>query len=294
VLTRDRDRRRALAIGAGLALAALCDRAWPLEHGPIVSAFFGFIIAGIVAAFQYIAGHAVTLVVTLAQVAVMIGQAIAHFAILVAGVFARVASVLAHFWSGTLRPFISYVYNQALKLHAWLVRTFEPIIKYLEKIRQTIAKIYDRWFRPILDVIDTTRRILQFLALVRIPFARELDRYLAELEARILWPIQYAYAKINEALYWINRIVTFDGYFQRLTLIASLIKYERDTLAIWWTSIHRPLTGARRDDYTRPPVQKPIEQVRQELVAYVRDGAGPDRARIDEHAADMRLRLARV
>lgn len=293
-MTPARDRRRALAIGAGLALAVWLDHAWPLAHGPIAAAFLGFLIAGIVSAFSWIAGHAVTVVVTIAQAAVMIAQALAGFAIQLGGVLAKVYGLLGRFWSGTLRPFISYVWSQIHKLHAWLERTFAPVIRYLEMIRREITKFYDRWFRPILDTLDTTRRILQFLAMIRIPFARELDRYLAALEAKLVWPIQYAMAKINEALYWINRIVTLDGYFQRLTLIASLIRYQRDALAVWWTSVHRALDGARRDDYTRPPVQKPIEQVRQEAIAYIVYGGGPDRARIDEHAADLALRLRRV
>jgi hypothetical protein len=277
-----------------VALGVAAELARPPAAGPVHWAFFGAIFGAIVSAFGWLAGQAVTVAVTVAQVAIMIGQAIGQFAVLTASVFARVFGFLRSFWSGVLRPFISWSWEQIERLSGWLRRTFEPLIKFLQDVRTEIQKIYDRWLRPIFDTIDLTRRVLQVLATLRVPFARELDRKLAELEGFLLRPILELYRLLNTAMDWINRIVTLDGLLQRLTLIASLVRYQKDALNVWWQSIHRPLTSQQRADYEQPTSARPIPVVASELREYVLNHTGPDQERIDEHALDLLQRLRAV
>ena len=279
-----------LTIGA----LAWLDSARPVVTVPHDGLFIHFIIAGIAQAIAWIGGHAATVVITLAQVAIMVGHAIAQFAVAIATIFAKVYGLLANFWSGTLRPFVEYAWRQFDRFVAWLDRTLGPVIKFLEEIRRQVDKFYIRWFKPLFDAIDATRRVLQILARLHVPFAQALDNHLAYLEAKLLWPIQQLYYRLNEVMNWVNRIITLDGYLQQLTLIRSLWKYQRAALAVWWESIHRPLTGARRDAYLAPLVTRTIPQIQADLVAYVQFGSGPDRARIDEHAHDLRIRLRAV
>jgi hypothetical protein len=63
-----------------------------------------------------------------------------------------------------------------------------------------------------------------------VPFAQAIERKLADLESRLLVPIRFALAKVNEAINWINRIVDLDGLFQRLTLIESAVALQRRSL----------------------------------------------------------------
>ena len=132
---------------------------------------------------------------------------------------------------------------------------------------------------------------MQILARLHVPFAQAIDEHLAWLEGKLLAPIQQIYYRLNEAMNWINRIITLDGYLQQITLLRSIWKYQRGALAVWWESIHRPLTGAALDEYHRPLVTRSIAQIQADLVAYMQFGSGPDRARIDEHAHDLAIRL---
>ena len=276
-----------LTIGA----LAWLDAARPVVTVPHEAAWIGVVISAIAQVFGYIAGHAVTIVVTLAQAAIMIGQAIAQFAVAIATIFSKVYGLLANFWSGTLRPFVEWAWKQFDRFVGWLDRTLGPVIKFLEEIRRQVDKFYNRWFKPLFDAIDATRRVMQILARLHVPFAKELDTYLGYLEAKLLAPIQYLYYRLNQVMDWVNRIITLDGYLQQLTLIRSLWKYQRAALSVWWESIHRPLTGARQDVYRSPLVTRSMPAIRADLVAYVFTGSGPDRARIDEHALDLAIRL---
>lgn len=276
-----------LAIGALVWL----DSARPVVTIPHEAAFIGGLIAGIAQAISWIGGHAATVVITLAEVAIMIGHAIAGFAVAIATVLSKVWGFLSGFYSHTLRPFVEWAWRQFDRFVAWLDRTLGPVIKFLAAVRREIDKFYTRWFKPLFDAIDATRRVLQVLARLHVPFAQAIDNHLAYLEAKLLWPIQQIYYRINEVMNWVNRIITLDGYLQQVTLIRSIWKYQREALKVWWESVHRPLTGAARDTYLAPLATRSIEQIRADLVAYVHFGSGPDRARIDEHAADLAIRL---
>jgi hypothetical protein len=289
-----RDRRRACAVVALLVVCALVDQVAPVARVHVTGAFFQFIIAAVIQVFAWIGSAAVTVAVTIAQAAIMIGTAIAHFAVLIAGVFARVWGFLADFWGKALRPFLDWSWKHIQALHAWLKSTFGPAIKFLESVRQQIDKFYKKWVKPIVDTIDAVRRVMQLLAQLHVPFAREIDAKLGALEQRIVAPIREVYARLNEAMNWINRIVDFNGYFQRLTLIASLMRYQRDALKVWWTSIHKPLAGAKLEEYRKPLETRTIEQVSADARAYVVLHDGPDVGRIDEHVDDLRLRLQRA
>lgn len=296
LLARDRVRSAwyGLAIGALLVACALVDQAHPLTSTPLTQAFFGLIITGVVAVFQWLAGAAVTVAVTVAQAAIMIGTAIAHFSILVAGVFSRVWGYLSKFWGNVLRPFVGWAWKQIQALHTWLKNTLKPLVDFIERVRKYVDAIYQRWLKPILDTIEATRRVFQLLAQLHVPWAREIDRKLASVESRLLAPIRELYARLNEAMNWINRIVDFNGYFQRLTLIASLMRYQADALKVWWTSVHHPLAGAKLEAYRKPLETRTIAQVSADARAYVVLHDGPDVERIDEHVDDLRLRLQRA
>jgi hypothetical protein len=88
----------------------------------------------------------------------------------------------------------------------------------------------------------------------------------------------------------VNRVVTADGLFQRLALVRSALKYERDFWGVWWTSIGKRETERRRDP-AAPREPRTLDDAAKDLRAYVISGDGPDAARTDEHAADLALRL---
>lgn len=237
------------------------------------------------------ADKAVTIAVVIYHATRIVGLALVRFGGAVAGVFGKVWDIFAKFYASVLRPFVEWSWRNIVKLHAWLKSTLSPVFHVLDTIRRDILKIYNRWVRPILDTIDAARSVLRVLAEFHIPFAQAIDDKLAALEERLLQPLRIALAKLNEVVYWLDRIVDFNGLFQRLTFIATQITYVRDTFNVLFHSQNRPLTDDDRRAALARDAVKPFNVTLEETRAYVTSGAGPHAPIIDEMFADLRLRV---
>lgn len=249
------------------------------------------IIGAVVEVGKWLADKAVTIGLVIYHASRIVALALFHFGGAVAKVFGKAWDLLSRFYTRVLRPLVEWSWRNIQKLHAWLKDTFGPVLKVLQTVRRDILKIYEKWLRPIFDTISVLRSLTRVLAAFHVPFARKIDDALARLEARLLLPIRFALEKINEAINWINRIVDFNGYFQRLTLVASALRYERDMWRVWWASVHnreQERAKAPRDN-TVPAVTPPAAS--EETRVFVTKHEGPNAARITEAAHDLRLRL---
>lgn len=220
---------------AGALLLALLIRHYADALGvrdDVQLSFLNFIITGVAAAFGWLADKAVTVAVVVWHATRIVGTALVRFGVGLGGILGKVYGLLGSFWRGVLRPLIQYTWTRIDQLTAWLRHTLAPAFRFLELVRRRLWAIYDRYFRPIFDTIELTRRILQLLATFRLEWARELDRKLAELEDRLLYPIREAMLWLNRAMDVLNRIVTLDGLLQRVTLIRSMWRYVGDAWAV--------------------------------------------------------------
>lgn len=267
------------------------DAHHPVTTVPVQSAWVALVVGWVISAFTAIGEAAVTVAITIAQAAVMIGTAIAHFALAVAHVFVKVYGFVGKFWTGVLRPFVTKVWEHLARFERWLKDTVGPVLKFLDRVRLEFRKFYERWFRPIFDTIDAVRGTLRVLGLLHFEWARQVDAKLGELENRIMAPLRAVMVRLNEVSDWLNRIVTLDGLLQRKALIESMWRDAALGLNIWWRSVHRPMTAEKRAEYERRADARPLAAVVSDLQAYAEHQGGPDATRINEHVADLRLRL---
>jgi hypothetical protein len=115
-----------------------------------------------------------------------------------------------------------------------------------EGLRDSVLKFYKLYVRPWLDLIDVTRKLLRVLAVLHVPFARELDARLGRLQQWIERPFRILLAQINAITNIINRIVTLDGLLQRLTLIRSLARDYQYAWRAITEPYNRPVSEADR------------------------------------------------
>lgn len=193
-----------------------------------------------------------------------------------------------------LGPLINAIGALIGGLHSRLARWLAPIIKWIARLRDEIRHFYDVWLRPILEVIDAFRKFLRILELFHIKWAGKLDAQLQALERKLTDPILKLLAWVNEASDILDRIITINGALQRFALIKGLIENADEALNVLWNKLHRPLTAAKEAQYRSAPAVKTVDQAAATYRAYVQDGAGVDRARVDEAAQDLRLRLERA
>lgn len=168
------------------------------------------------------------------------------------GLFRAVGDIFKGLWDTVLSPAFQTLYGWLIKLAQKLQQWFAPILKFLDKVRGAIMRIYRDWLGPIFKAIDVTRRVLDILGTFGVTFAKQLEADLAAVESAIEAPFQYVIGKINELVDWINRIVTIDGLLQRVTLLASLLAYQRDVVNFGINSVIRPLNQTESANYATP------------------------------------------
>lgn len=123
-----------------------------------------------------------------------------------------------------LKPAWQKFWSLVDRVRGALEHALAPVIKFLRQVRDEIIGFYTKWVRPIIDTIETTRKILRVLAALHLDFARKLDVKLGELEELIDRPFRILLEKVNEILNLVNRVVTANGLFQRLALVRSITR----------------------------------------------------------------------
>lgn len=250
--------------------------------------------AAIAAVFGWLADKAVTVALVVWHAVQIAGVAIWNFAKQIGGVFVKLYDLLGKFWRDVLKPVVSFIWRNIDRIHDWLKRTLGPVITFLEKVRARVWEIYDRYFKPVLDTIELARRVTQILAALHVKWAAELDRKLAELEDRLLWPVREAMMRINQLIAWTDRVIDMNGLYSRGILIRSM---WRDIEAQWKmlnNAQSKPLTDAEKEQ-ARTRVEWPTtEQNMQQFEGTLRAHDGPRSSAIEEQLADMQLRLRGV
>lgn len=206
---------------------------------------------------------------------------------------ARNVQTLGRFLRNGFVALVRNVQRAALWLKGTLTHIFRPVLQFLDRVKGYIRRIYDRFIKPVLDVIEIMRRVFRLLGYLGIDWARALDRKLGQLENLITLPFEWVVGKINELIGVINRIVTADGLLQRLVLINSLLRDYPMTTNMWWNGQIRPLHDYEAARYSKRPLQVPTDQAIRDLDQHLTTRDADVSPLIDEVAASIRLTLSR-
>lgn len=197
---------------------------------------------------------------------------------------AKVLRTLAVLAAHGVKAFAQWSYREIIKLHDFLKAKFGPVLKWLRTLKQHIRDIYDRFVKPIVDVIQFIRQLNALLELFHITLLKKLDAVLAQIERRIEEP----FIALNKWITWaenqIDTIINEFGLFQRITLLKSMARYVAPWSHGFWNS---QIDGTRQagDDYSRGRIY-PRDEVwapGKELAMFYR-GEG---SRIDASVAEL-------
>lgn len=292
-------RRRALLALMALAWIAL----WPLEPTApvIVRADFGasVLVPAIISALGSLfglfkgktSGNMSFALEGIRTGIVDLGRKIVDGLLVVAWQFARLWDWLLKWVPRIFAKLYDVIRAIVTRLSGWLNKIFGPILDFLDKVRHHLNEIYKNIIRPILDMIEMLRVFTRLLSSVGIEWAKELDAKLAELERKIVEPYNFVLGWLNRINATIDRIITLDGLLQRVTLLGSLMRDAFELTNIGLNTLHKPLDAGGLERYKRAWEQRPLSEFNAVAEAYIVRRGGPDRGRIDEHVADIRLRL---
>jgi hypothetical protein len=132
---------------------------------------------------------------------------------------ARIAAALQKLGHSNLIQTLIRWYQWFIK---WVLRIQRAIFGPIERLRQLILQIYNIYFRPIIQMLDALRRIVQIIAIFNRRLAAQLDQAILRLEALVLAPVTVALTRLNALSSYFTAVVTRLGLFDRTTLISSI------------------------------------------------------------------------
>jgi len=139
----------------------------------------------------------------------------------------------------------------------------------IDRLRRQVMEIYNRFFKPILRVLDTFRVMVRMVAVFNRKLAAKLDSRLFALESKLMWPITATLKRLNELSSHLRAIITAMGYLDRVLVLETL---RRDALLVW-----EVLTNPRGRIFDRgkPAPAGTVRQVGQDARDYLLHGVGP-------------------
>jgi hypothetical protein len=190
----------------------------------------------------------------------------------VAGALKRIAGGVLDALRALLRGDWSRLWHDIVNawkvLREWAQVIYKTIYGPIDQMRRTIGKLYDTFWKPVINVIDSMRRITQVIGIFDRKLAQRLDQRLWALEGKILAPITAMYGRLNSISSYFSAIITATGLLDRPLLLASV---KRDVSLLWHTLVNpfgqtpKPVTAV---------VMPTIKQSHDAVVDYWNNGSG--------------------
>jgi hydrogenase maturation factor len=157
-------------------------------------------------------------------------------------------------------------YDRLHRALDWYMRHVQGPI---DRLRRQVMDIYNRFFKPILRVLDTFRVMVRIVAVFNRKLAAKLDSRLFALESKLMYPITATLKRLNEISSHLRAIITALGYLDRVLILETL---RRDALLVW-----EVLTNPRERIFDRgkPAPAGTVHQVGQDARDYLLHGVGP-------------------
>lgn len=154
---------------------------------------------------------------------------------------------LLHLKFSTIWNAIKRGYNRLL---SWVHWYQQHVMKPLDDLRKQIYKLYNTFFRPIIQLLETFRTMVRFLSIFDKKLAALLDSKLSWLESKVMWPINQMLKRVNSISSTMRAMLTPLGMLDRVLMLESM---RRDVRLIWQV-LHNPL--GRPQSFMVPPTPR--------------------------------------
>lgn len=152
---------------------------------------------------------------------------------------------------------------------AWVKKVYAAISGPIKLWQQTIHNLYDKFFRPVVQVIDSLRVMVNMIGIFDRKLAAKLDQALWQIEAKVLSPITYLQQRLNLIASMMRATLTQLGYLDRPLLLESL----RKNAAIAWHVLLNPLDKPEATAPAPPAVS--VQQLDNNFMQWYKADTGP-------------------
>jgi|SRR5882672_4292591 len=149
-------------------------------------------------------------------------------------------------WHSVIQPILDHIKEITRRINAIINKVLKPYLDWMKRVRAIILAVYTKIILPILNVIQGIRKAVALLRLAHVPFAKKLDEKLARLEAKLIAPIQWLLARVNDHGGFINEIMSIQRVLQEPLFTRSLYSYQANLVNAWWGSQTVPRTAQQQ------------------------------------------------
>ncbi len=150
---------------------------------------------------------------------------------------------LRHVISDIVHGRFRHLFEDYLRLKAKLRAFFEPVLRVLRRIRQIFDQFFKQFIAPVLNLLQTFRKILVIFRIFHLKFAEALDRKIRRIEARIITNTLVLRQRINQISTILTLILNPELLIRGRTLIGSLISAIDDVLRSIFGTTLRAIIG---------------------------------------------------
>jgi hypothetical protein len=209
---------------------------------------------------------------------------------------ARLSGLILKFLQGLLLDIVHGLVIAVEKIAALLKDVLQhgimPALQALQKLRNYLIRIYERFFRPLLIFLQRVRQVLAILKAFHIGFASKLDGILADIQAKITAPLFYLLRYTNAIANYLNLILTFNYLLQKPLFLNSLNAYMGSALALQINAMNPMPNPADVQALQAAGAVPSPAQSAAALDQYLTDGTGPYGELLTEKRAQLELILA--
>ncbi len=168
------------------------------------------------------------------------------------GLMLDIQKGLKWLWENVVKGILTKVLDLFVKVRAWLVRVFGPVIRWLLKVRAILDRYFNLFVRPILNLIRHVRQVLQLFRLLGFKWAKALDARFALVENRIVQVYELLRTNLNKVISSFQLILDPTFLLRRSPLFGALIRSAAELRNVLLGAADRPLTSdeskAQHDD----------------------------------------------
>ncbi len=166
-----------------------------------------------------------------------------------------------------------------------------PALQALGKLRDYLVKIYERFLRPLLIVLQDIRKVLAILKVFHIGFATKLDAVLADIQSKISTPLLYLLRFTNTIANYINLILDARLFIQRPLFLASANANKGSLLNLLINAMNpTPDPAAIAAQQAKAVIPTPAQSQGQ-LQDFLASGGGSMATSIAQNSADLQRYL---
>ena len=163
---------------------------------------------------------------TILQFVTQVAQAIYSVLTAVANVLLTalkaIGSWIETVWNKFFKGIFNRIFNVLLKAHDWLEAHLGPILRFLEKLRALLDRIYYKYIQPFLNLIQHIRRFLLILKLLHIKWAQQLDAKLLSIETQVAQGFLKVRGTLGQLIDVVNLIIDPSVLIRKPHIIVSI------------------------------------------------------------------------